>query len=132
MAVPHEWRTAWFTHREHAKEGSSCETQGAPDALDASSGWAARAARARGVARRSVRSEATAVGGYEPGLFGQLLGGSGGGRTLGQQIQWIPALEIEECDGKLVVQADRPGFSTAGQLRAHRAIIVSNFIAKGA
>jgi len=44
-------------------------------------------------------------------LFGQLLGGSAavGAPLSGPEIQWIPALEVEERDGKLVVQADLPG-----------------------
>jgi hypothetical protein len=78
-------------------------------------------------------------------LFGQLLGGSGavGALLSGPEIQWIPALEVEERDGKLVVQADLPGLggayandhlsgsSAAGQLRAHRVMILPNFPAEG-
>lgn len=44
-------------------------------------------------------------------LFGQLLGGSGAVATLlsGPEIQWIPTLDVEERDGKLLVRADLPG-----------------------
>jgi HSP20 family molecular chaperone IbpA len=44
-------------------------------------------------------------------LFFQLLGGSGAVGVLlsGPEIQWIPALEIE--DRNLVVQTDLPGMS---------------------
>lgn len=97
--------------QEHAKEGSSGRMQRARDvpATQARGGQvgprelAAWSASPFSLIRRL--SEDMDL------LFGQLLGGSGAvGALLSRaEIQWIPALEVEERDGKLVVQADLPG-----------------------
>ena len=52
-------------------------------------------------------------------IFGQLIGGIGTGSrdrmllaspvVLGVPVDWMPAIEILERDGKLVIQADLPG-----------------------
>jgi HSP20 family protein len=44
-------------------------------------------------------------------LFGQLVGGLSvtGSGASGQQLDWIPMIEMDQRDGKLIVRADLPG-----------------------
>jgi HSP20 family protein len=44
-------------------------------------------------------------------LFGQLVGGLAGAGPVssGQQPDWVPAIEMDQRDGQLVVRADLPG-----------------------
>jgi HSP20 family protein len=44
-------------------------------------------------------------------LFGQLVGGLAGAGPVssGQRLDWVPAIEMDQRDGQLVVRADLPG-----------------------
>ena len=44
-------------------------------------------------------------------LFGQLVGGLSGGGSVssGQPLDWVPAIEMDQRDGQLIVRADLPG-----------------------
>jgi HSP20 family protein len=46
-------------------------------------------------------------------LFGQLVGGLAGAGpvTSGQQLDWVPAIEMEQRDNQIVVRADLPGMN---------------------
>jgi HSP20 family protein len=109
--VTHDWRTVMAHSQAQARERSSGETQRTRNvpALQARGGQlgsrepAVWFASPFGLMRRLSEDMDQ--------LFGQLLGGSGtvGALLSGPEIQWIPALEVEERDGKLLVQADLPG-----------------------
>ena len=52
-------------------------------------------------------------------FFGQLAGGSlmpSGGSLAGGPVQWVPAIELVERDGNLVVQAELPGLAVSDVL----------------